>query len=335
MLRKALFTIILFATVWITYSTIKYFNGGDFSQVLSLYKGISAAKWGWLLLGAAVFYFFEAARYWALLRLAGFQKSLTFGLWLTFASHFAATLTPMGELLHPVLVLLMVAGGVPVSAAIAVTAVRSLYITFWICLVAFGSLRFSPEVHLPSAVSTGMAVATPALILVGLLFIALVLFPGAIFRLTERQLSRENLPGYLRSFLGGLQRTTQTLCSLGRSISPLNLFCHVSSVLTILVYAAIGYFIATEFGVLLSPLKSLAVFSNSLMIAYLAPVPGAIGVTELATSYLINPNMTSEGIGISLLLRVISWYAPIIPGGILLALAVRKKTLSEKQLSFP
>jgi uncharacterized membrane protein YbhN (UPF0104 family) len=73
--------------------------------------------------------------------------------------------------------------------------------------------------------------------------------------------------------------------------------------------------------------KAAAVFSNSLMVAYLSPVPGSVGITEFATSYLLDPALTETGMVVSTLLRFLCWYAVMIPGALLLAGIFRREGL--------
>ena len=72
------------------------------------------------------------------------------------------------------------------------------------------------------------------------------------------------------------------------------------------------------------PERALAVFSASLLVAYLAPVPGGIGVSEVLTSYFIDPAMTGEGMVVATLLRFLCSYVLVIPGALILADEVRR-----------
>ncbi len=69
----------------------------------------------------------------------------------------------------------------------------------------------------------------------------------------------------------------------------------------------------------------MTVFSTSLMVAYLSPVPGSIGVTEVATSYMLDPALTPQGMAVALTLRILCWYLVAAPGGLVLAQAFHKQ----------
>ena len=85
-----------------------------------------------------------------------------------------------------------------------------------------------------------------------------------------------------------------------------------------LVYVFIGHTACAAMGIALTWTQSLVIFSNSLFVAYFAPVPGSIGVTELATAYLIDPAAPPRAVAAALLLRTCCWYSVLLPGAAIL-----------------
>ncbi len=127
-----------------------------------------------------------------------------------------------------------------------------------------------------------------------------------------------------RKLVQGAGDSAASLATIGKSTDPQHLACHLASIVFLLTYVAIGWLLAAHFGFSLSWLQALTIFSTSLMIAYLAPVPGAIGVTELATSFMLSPSLTPEGMAVALTLRILCWYLVAIPGALVLANAFRQ-----------
>jgi uncharacterized membrane protein YbhN (UPF0104 family) len=99
----------------------------------------------------------------------------------------------------------------------------------------------------------------------------------------------------------------------------MHLLCHAASLAFVLTYVAIGWLLANGLGVDLSLARAVPVFATSLMVAYLAPVPGSIGVTEVVTAYLIDPALPAPALATAILLRVVCWYGVVLPGAAMLA----------------
>ena len=122
---------------------------GAIGRVLAAMGRIPPARWAAIAAGMAVFYMSDWLRFYALLRLFDVRISPLFGLQLTAASYFAASLTPWQELHLPAMVLLMMSIGIPPAVATAVTVAKSLYTVFWICLAACLSMALTPDLAFP------------------------------------------------------------------------------------------------------------------------------------------------------------------------------------------
>ena len=68
----------------------------------------------------------------------------------------------------------------------------------------------------------------------------------------------------------------------------------------------------------------LGITSSSLLVSFLAPVPGSIGITEVLTIYFLDPALTARGMVVGTLLRFLCAYGLVVPGVVLLANAIRK-----------
>ncbi len=275
---------------------------------------VTPATWALLAAQTALFYWLDYLRYWTLLSLFGIRMGFWKGFKLTCVTYFVASLTPFSELSVPMIILILSAYGVPPSVAAAISLVRSLYLLFWVGLIALVSIALRDDVHLPGAVSDQLhLVSLPFIGLMLLLFAITVQAKGTHAWLGPR-LARLPATSWKRRILGGLDHAATAVSSIGSSRQPMHLASHAVSISIVLVYVWIGWTSASAMGTDLPVGKALAVFSNSLLIAYVAPVPGSVGITEGATSYLMDPSTTEANMAAALILRVACWYLTWIPG---------------------
>ena len=267
---------------------------------------VAVALLGWLAL--------DWLRFGALLRLLDFRLRPALGLQLTCASYFVSTLTPSAELSVPTMAWMLKREGLDAAQAAGAALVKSLYMTLWVCAIGFGSLFWLGGAVLPPEVARKVTLACLGLVVPFTLFAFALLFPQPM----QRWAARHQGPGRWQQIAQGLARVASAVSALGRSRNWLHLGCHATAVASILLYVALGRFLAAALGLDLSWARALTVFSNGLVVAYLAPVPGSIGVTELATAYLIDPAVPGDALAVAVVLRSICWYGPAAAGGAVL-----------------
>jgi uncharacterized membrane protein YbhN (UPF0104 family) len=100
------------------------------------------------------------------------------------------------------------------------------------------------------------------------------------------------------------------------------------SILYVGLYSFIGFWLCHALGIELAPLTALTIFSTSLMVDYVAPVPGSIGVTEFITAYMIDPKVSPESLFVAIVLRICCKYIVIFPGAVLLLDLLRHRGLA-------
>jgi uncharacterized protein (TIRG00374 family) len=308
--KRLLLAIFFLATA---YFAARLFAGTG--GVLALIATIPAPLW--LGLGAltALFYVLDWIRFRSVLGVLGYRLRLRDGVQLTCVSYFVTSLTPSAELHAPAMVYMLRRQGVPAPHALAATLTKSIYMTLWICLVSWTTLSFATSVVLPDQLRLALPWLTLPLLGIALLLALLAFFPGPVQRWT----GRIRVGGLWRKIVLGIGESAASLSTIGKSTDPLHLACHVASIAFLLTYVSIGWLLSAHFGFSLTWLQALTIFSTSLMVAYLAPVPGAIGVTELATSYMLSPALTPEGMAVALTLRILCWYLVALPGALVLA----------------
>jgi uncharacterized protein (TIRG00374 family) len=309
-LRIVFSFILLAATVVGASWVILHYIGGR-ERFFGMIRAIAPWQWAVLIVLTVFFYFLDYVRWYTLLYLVGIRLRLCDGIRLTFVSYFVSTLTPTMELHLPVMVFLLMKAGVPGPKATAVTMTKSLYMVLWICIFSFVSLQTGSGVHLPELISKNIFYYTLPLVIFILFFFSVVFFPQKIQAWCHRRLSRVGIAGWKKKVITGFDHWAEAVSSLGKSTHPIHLVSHGVSILFLGVYVVMGYFLShVVFGMVLSWGKAVTVFSNSLMVAYLAPVPGSMGITELVTNYLLDPSLTPQGMMAATLLRfslVLSW----------------------------
>lgn len=308
-LSKAVFWVLFFAltvagAVW----AIGYFAGG-YERFFQLMIQVSPKQWVVLAAATAAFYLLDYARLYTLFRLLGVRIPPGTGLQLTCVSYFVSSLTPTAELNIPAMIFMLRQKAIPASGTAAVAIVKTMYMTAWVIAFGLGTLLLRDDVRLPPAVADNVLLfVAPAAALI-LAFFYVIFFPQRVLGWTS---------------IGFIQRCASAVSLMGRSTDASHLLSHAACVAFIGVYVFIGACLCHALNIPMDGGKALTAFSNSLMVSYLAPVPGSIGVTEVATSYFIDPAMTDRGMVAATLLRFLCWYVLAIPGLVFLLNAVRR-----------
>jgi uncharacterized membrane protein YbhN (UPF0104 family) len=294
-------------------------------RVLAAMRRIPPGRWVAIGVGLAVFWTSDWLRFYALLRLFDVRLSPLFGLQLTAVSYFAASLTPWQELHLPAMVLMMMSIGIAPAVATAVTIAKSLYTVSWICAAACLSMALSPDLQLPPAAARWLPLylAPVAAMLAGLVLVAI--FARRIHAAAER--ARAGGVGgarWRRKLLDALDHSAGALATIGRSRRPGHWLCHAAALVMIASYTFVGAQLAAGLGFHIGHGQAFTVFTNGLMAAYLAPIPGSYGVGEGATAWLLDPHLGPEALAAGVLVRVLCWHIAFLPGAVLLIRAVRR-----------
>jgi len=247
------------------------------------------------------------------------------GLKVNAASSFAASLTPTAELHVPVAVFFLTKSGIDVSKATAAVATKTMYTIIWISVLSLLSIAFHPA--LQKVLSQHPVYYSLPLLGIALLFIFIIVFSTSVHRWAKAKLADQPAQNWRRSVVQWLDRSAGAMSTIGRSGNRLHLAAHLATLAYILTYAFVGYWLCVSVGVDISWTKAIAVFSASLLVAYLAPVPGSIGVTEVATAYLLDPRVTGEALAAAMLLRLVCNYVIWIPGAAVVLNSLRKEGL--------
>ena len=325
--KAAVSAALVAATLAGTWWFLRRYAGG-LSGVTAMASRLQAADWAVVLAATAAYYLLDWLRFQSLLALFGVRLSPWRGFRLTCASYFVSSLTPSAELHPPVTAYFLVREGVTVPEAAAVTSAKSLYMVLWICVIAFLSLRGRSDVRLPAAIAGNLALLSSPLVPITAGLAALAFFPEKAQRLFRSQLERPGVPAWRRRLSAALADFSSAVSRIGRSTDRHHLICHAASALFVLVYVFIGWSLCRAVGIPIGPRQALAVFSNSLMVAYLAPVPGSVGITEAATAYLIDPSMPAAAVSAAFLLRTLCWYVVMPPGALLIGLEIKDRGLA-------
>ena len=320
--KVALLGALLVATVAGAGIAIGHFSGG-YARFAALTGSVGFRQWLVLALVTALFYAFDYWRMYTLFALQGIRIGPVLGFRLTCVSYFVSSLTPTSELNIPALVFMLRGEGIAVSSAVPALIVKVIYITFWLCVFGFAGLFLRADVHLPPALAEHfVALVAPTVILLAV-FACVVFFPQQVLRWTAARMGGQSAPGWKGRLLIGVHRSVAAVSALGRSTDRMHLLSHLSCIGFLAAYIFIGAYLCDALGVPMPAEKAICVFSVSLLVAYIAPVPGSIGVSEVLTNYLIDPSMTESGMVASSLLRLLCSYLPMIPGAIILLDAIR------------
>ncbi len=287
--------VLLAATVAAAIWAVGYFAGG-YRNFGALSARLDGRHWALLAATTALFYLLDYARLYTLFRLLGVRIPLGTGLQLTCVSYFVSSLTPTAELNIPAMIFMLRQKAIPASGTV----------------FGLGTLLWRADVVLPPAVAGNVLLLTGPAILLLLAFLLVIVFPEQVLGWTS---------------IGFIRRCAAAISQIGKSPAPSHLASHAACIAFVLVYVFIGAVVCHGLGIALDAGNALTVFSNSLMVSYLAPVPGSIGVTEVATSYLIDPQMTERGMVAATLLRFLCWYSVAVPVLLFLLNAVRVEGL--------
>lgn len=323
-MKKLLFTILFGLTIYLVARFFSDASGASLGGILARIGTIGAPLWAALAALTTVFYLLDWIRFRSMLAVLGHPLRVADGLRLTCVSYFVTSLTPSAELHTPAMVFMLTRRGVPLPEALAASVSKSVYMTLWICLVSCLTLTFGEPIPIPGPLRIGLPLLTLPLLGVALLLAVIAFFPGPAVRWCAARAQPLGPASIWRKILSGVEATARSISAIGTSTDVQHLLCHLASITFLLVYVGIGWLLATHFGFNLNWLQALTIFSTSLMIAYLAPVPGAIGVTEVATSYMLSPALTPEGMAVSITLRVLCWYLVAVPGALVLAAEFRR-----------
>jgi uncharacterized membrane protein YbhN (UPF0104 family) len=296
---------------------------GAIGRVVAATRLIPPGRWLTIALGVGAFYLTDWLRFYVLLRLFDVRISPFFGLRLTAVSYFAASLTPWQELHLPAMVLLMTEAGISPSVATAVTAAKSLYTVFWICTTACLALALTPGFALPPAFRHWLPLylAPVAAMVVGMALVAI--FAERLHAAAERARLAPQ-PHWRRKLWAAVDHAAGALALIGRSRSRWHALCHLAALGLMASYAFIGHELGQGLGFELGYGRAFAVFSNGLMAAYLAPVPGSYGVGEGFTAWLLDPRLSPEALAAGVLSRVLCWHIMFVPGAIILVRTIRR-----------
>jgi len=322
--KKLLFGALFALTIGLTVHFFARASGASAVAVLARIGTIGPLLWGALGALTVAFYLLDWLRFRSMLAVLGQPLRYVDGLRLTCVSYFVTSLTPSAELHTPAMVFMLSRQGVPLPQALAASVSKSVYMTLWICLAAWLSLMFGEPVALPPGLRAGLPWLALLLLAMALLLAAIAFFPAPVVRWCDAHALALRDGSLWRKILSGTAATASSISTIGTSTDIAHVLCHVASIAFLLVYVAIGWLLASHFGFQLDWLQALTIFSTSLMIAYLAPVPGAIGVTEVATSYMLSPALTPEGMAVAITLRVLCWYLVALPGALVLAAEFRR-----------
>lgn len=270
------------------------------------------------------YYFLDYVRFYSLPRLFGHRLSWQSGVRLTTVSYFVTSLTPNAELHAPAMIFLLTLEGVPLGIATAATIAKSLIMTLWVLVVAFVTAGISGGIVLPHDLGRYLPYYLAPLAAFAIFLALIIFYPRQIQAWIQKKNLSATMGGWKAQLLSVFGQCSLAIATIGRSKSPLHLLCHAASVVFIFVYAAIGYVLCLGTDFAITAFKALTVFSNGLMVAYVAPVPGSIGVTEFFTAYLMDPSLGQHAMAVSLMLRTLCWYLALGPGAILLVLALRQ-----------
>lgn len=292
------------------------FNGARqyCEETPALLAGISA--WGWftILLSGSCCYALDYLRLRSLLGVLDHPLSVKTGLQAITVSEFASIVTPTAELHIPATVYVLSRRGVPVALATAAVVSKTLYMLLWVSVCALLALMAADPLSLPAWVADHTLHCAVPISLIVLFFLAMVFFAIPINRWIQPGLAHGRGSTWKGAVLKWLGTSTNALATIGRSTHRLHVLTHVASLANVLAYILCGYAVAHALGLELGFGQALIVFALSLMVTYLGIVPGSIGVTEVATAYLLEAQLSPRSLAIAILLRVMTRYVALLPG---------------------
>ena len=309
----------LAGTLWLF---ARYTGGLD--RAAELAGQVSLGRWVIVVLLTVAFYALDWLRYWCLFRLLGHPFPFSLGIKLVGISYFVSSLTPSSELHLPVMVIILIVHGYPVADATAATITKSIYMVMWVILTGLVGLQTAEPGHIPSVIEDHLALwlISPGVIVA--LLALFILVPGPIHRWCARNLAKPELGPRKRKFFEGLDKIPTAIGRIGRSLKPMHAGVHLASLAFLAVAFAIGHILATGVGVATEVPQSYSAFSVGMMVSYIAPVPGSIGVSEAAAAHLLDPAMGPPAMTAAILARCCTWYAGAMVGAVLFTLELRR-----------
>jgi uncharacterized protein (TIRG00374 family) len=282
-------------------------------EVPALWSRVSLTDWAVVLFATAVYFTTDYYRLFLLLRILGQRISFPKGMRVVFVSDFAAILTPTAELHVPASVLALLDAGVTPEQATAVIMMKTAIAIVWVCVMSVVMLLVYDHIHLPRLLMNNLYFVVIPIGAILLFYSFSVIFGQQLQAWSRKR--AEQRPGiWHKKFVGWLGKSVGGVNVLGRSTRIEHLLTHVLSVLYIFVYSFIGFWLCRAMKLEIEPLTALTIFSTSLMVDYVAPVPGSIGVTEFITAYMIDPGLSAHAIFVAIVLRICCKYSVIIPG---------------------
>ncbi len=328
--------IVLLLSVLGSWQFVVVFGSASWREVFALLGTIPAPLWLALAGLTLLFYLLDWIRFRSVLAVLGHRLRWQNGLQLTCVSYFVTSLTPMAELHTPAMVLMLQRLNVPTPQALAASLTKSIYMTLWICAVSYACLLLDRSIPLAPALRLALPVLSLPLLAIAVPLALIAFFPQRVVARTQAwggTLQARIAPSSagwrrtcliaLRKLVLGLGHSAESIAQIGQSGQLQHLICHLASITFLLVYVAIGWLMAAYFGFSLNFWQALTIFSTSLMVAYLAPLPGAIGVTEIATAYMLDPALGPQAMAATLVLRILCWYLVGPPGALVLLHVLR------------
>ena len=298
-----------------------------------LSAALRIGPWRWAAIGALTlaFYALDYVRFATLLGILGYRLRPSIGPRLTAASSFASSLTPFEELHLPTMVLLLEREKIPLRPAARATIAKSVITLVWILAVACLSLGLHASSRHPEPIARWLRwyLCFAGAAAIGLT--AFALGAETIHALAGRKLglrSPEEQRELWRRAIATVDAVAGPVSAITSARSRLLLPCHAATMAFVLAYIAIGWLIAGGLGHPIGYLQAAAIFGNGLLVAYLSPIPGSVGIAEASTAYLLDPALSSDAIAAAVLCRTLCWYGAIPFGALVLAGEARRIGLS-------
>ncbi|HEY3320180.1 MAG TPA: lysylphosphatidylglycerol synthase transmembrane domain-containing protein [Planctomycetota bacterium] len=302
----------------VVFAVIKFWP--YFKQFPEMVEKVPAT--GWLLMGLAtsLCYLMDYLRLYTLLRVLGHRLNLWAGLQAMAVSEFASIVTPTAELHIPATVYVLVKKHVPVAQATAATVSKTLYILMWVSLFGLVAVNFPGHAKLPHWFEHYTIYCSIPIGLIVAFFFCIVFFAVAINRAMRDRMEMPGIKPWKKRVFRWLQHSTANLAVIGTSTDLMHFLAHVSAIGYIFAYCVLGYVLSYYFDLHVTFVHALLVFTLSLVIIYIGIVPGSIGVAEIGTALMLDPNLFDKGVPhpalvVAILLRFFSRYLMLFPGG--------------------
>jgi uncharacterized protein (TIRG00374 family) len=281
-------------------------------EVPEMWKRLEIFDWAVVLFATAVYFTVDYCRLYLLLRILGIRLPFPLGLRVVFVSDFAAVLTPTAELHVPAAVLALADAKVPTDKATAAVTMKTAIGIIWVCVTSVTMLLGYGHIHVPRLLMNNMHFVVIPVGAILLFYAFSVIFSQRLLKWSRR----ERRATWQTRFFRWLGKSVGDVNVLGTSTRIEHLLTHLLSIGYVFVYAFIGYWLCRAMKLNVEPLTALTIFSTSLMVDYVAPIPGSIGVTEFITAYMIDPDLSPQAIFVALVLRICCKYSVIIPGAV-------------------